>query len=93
MKALTKYENLKEMEVVELYESIYRDVYDGTEMPTYGIKVNDVIFDDISVEKDVVSNFMKLINEMMSGNEDAKKFIHCMMVEIVSSYNDDIINF
>lgn len=92
MKTLTKYENLKEMEV-ELYESIYTDVYDGTEMPTYGIKINDIIFDDISVEKDVVNNFMKLINEMMSGNEEAKKLIHCMMVEIISSYNDDIVNF
>ena len=92
MKTLTKYENLKGMEV-ELYESIFRDEYDNVEMPTYGIKINDIIFDDISVEKDVVSNFIKLINEMMSGNEEAKKLIHCMMVEIVSSYNNAIVNF
>lgn len=92
MKTVTKCENLIKKEV-ELYESIFRDEYDNVEMPTYGIKINDIIFDDISVEKDVVSNFMKLINEMISGNEEARKLIHCMMVELVSSYNDDIVNF
>ena len=92
MKTLTKYENLKEMEV-KLYESIFRDEYDNVEMPTYGIKINDVIFDDISVEKDVVSSLVNLINKMMSGDEKARQLIHCMLVESVSSYNDDIVNF
>lgn len=92
MKTLTKHENLKEMEV-ELYESIFRDEYDNVEMPTYGIKINDVIFDDISVEKDVVSSLVNLINKMMSGDEKARQLIHCMIVESVSSYNDDIVNF
>lgn len=92
MKTLTKYENLKGMEV-ELYESIFRDEYDNVEMPTYGIKINDIIFDDISVEKDVVSSLVNLINKMMSGDEKARQLIHCMLVESVSSYNDDIINF
>lgn len=92
MKTLTKYENLKGMEV-ELYESISRDEYDNVEMPTYGIKINDIIFDDISVEKDVVSSLVNLINKMMSGDEKARQLIHCMLVESVSSYNDDIINF
>lgn len=92
MRTSTKYGNLKEMEV-ELYESIFRDEYDNVEMPTYGIKINDVIFDDISVEKDVVSSLVNLINKMMSGDEKARQLIHCMFVESVSSYNDDIINF
>ena len=92
MKTVTKYENLKGMEV-ELYESIFRDEYDNVEMPTYGIKINDVIFDDISVEKDVVSSLVNLINKMMSGDEKARQLIHCMIVESVSSYNDDIVNF
>lgn len=92
MKTLTKYENLKGMEV-ELYESIFRDEYDNVEMPTYGIKINDVIFDDISVEKDVVSSLVNLINKMMGGDEKARQLIHCMLVESVSSYNDDIVNF
>lgn len=92
MKTLTKYEKLKEMEV-NLYESIFRDEYDNVEMPTYGIKINDVIFDDISVEKDVVSSLVNLINKMMSGDEKARQLIHCMLVESVSSYNDDIVNF
>ena len=92
MKTVTKCENFKGMEV-ELYKSIVRDEYDNVEMPTYGIKINNIIFDDISVDKDVVSNLVNLINKMMSGNEEAKKLIHCMLVESVSSYNDDIINF
>jgi hypothetical protein len=92
MKTLTKYENLKEMEV-ELYESIFRDEYDNVEMPTYGIKINDVIFDDISVEKDVVSSLVNIINKMMSGDEKARHLIHCMLVESVSEYNNDIVNF
>ena len=92
MRTSTKYENLKEMEV-ELYESIFRNEYDNVEMPTYGIKINNVIFDDISVEKDVVSSLVNLINKMMSGDEKARQLIHCMLVESVSSYNDDIVNF
>lgn len=92
MKTLTKYENLRKKEV-DLYESIFRDEYDNVEMPTYGIKINDVIFDDISVEKDVVSSLVNLINKMMDGDEKARQLIHCMLVESVSSYNDDIVNF
>lgn len=92
MRTSTKYENLKRMEV-ELYESIFRDEYDNVEMPTYGIKINDVIFDDISVEKDVVSSLVNLINKMMSGDEKARQLIHCMLVESVSEYNNDIVNF
>ena len=92
MKVATKYENLAGMEV-ELYESIFRDEYDNVEMPTYGIKINDVIFDDISVEKNVVSSLVNLINKMMSGDEKARQLIHCMLVESVSEYESYIINF
>ena len=42
MKTVTKCENLIKKEV-ELYESIFRDEYDNVEMPTYGIKINDII--------------------------------------------------
>ena len=92
MKVATKYENLKGMEV-ELYESIFRDEYDNVECPTYGIKIKGVVFDDISVEKDVVSSLVNLINKMMSGDKEAKQLIHCMLVESVSDYEADIINF
>ena len=92
MKTVTKCENLIKKEV-ELYESIFRDEYDNVEMPTYGIKINDIIFDDISVEKDVVSSLVNIINKMMGGDEKATHLIHCMLVESVSEYNNDIVNF
>lgn len=90
MKTLTKYENLKEMEV-KLYESIFRDEYDNVEMPTYGIILNGVIFDDIHCEKNIVDGLIKLITNI-SKDQTAKKLLHQIFVEIASTYDEELIN-
>lgn len=72
------------MTQVEIYSSIVN--IEGMEASTYGIKINDIIFNDISTDFDTVNNLVNLINSMMSGDESSRELIHEMIVNTVASY-------
>lgn len=91
MKTVTKCENLIKKEV-ELYESIYRDVEENIEEPTYGIKIRDVIFEDISCDKNIVKSFINFMGKSLSGDKKAKELLHTILVETVSTFEEDIVN-
>lgn len=72
------------MTQIEIYSSIVN--IEGMEASTYGIKINDIIFDDISTDFNTVNNLVNLINSMMSGDESSRELIHEMIVNAVASY-------
>lgn len=92
MKTLTKYENLKEMEVAELYESIFKDEDIGVEGPTYGVKIRNIILDDINGHKPLVEGFTKAINLMLEGNQEAKELIKGIINESLEIFEKELID-
>ena len=69
---------------VKLYTSVYSNVEEGVEVPTYGIQVGDVIFDDIHTDKDVVVHLVDTFERMLDGDEEARHKIHQLLVDVAS---------
>ena len=74
------------MSKLKLYTSIYKNVEEDVEIPTYGLKIGEIIFDDISTDVETVKGFINLINSTMNGDEASKRVIQDMIVEAIASF-------
>ena len=72
------------MTQVEIHTSTL--TVEGMEIPTYGLQIGDIVFDDISTNLETVSNLVSLINSMISGDENSRNLIHKMIVETIASF-------
>ena len=78
---------------VSLFEVVFNDKDTQRDLPTYGIQINDIVFDDLSFDKDVAKGLVKLISKAFKkGNKKEYKLFYEILGMVVNSYEEQLKN-
>lgn len=78
---------------VSLFEVVFKDKDTQRDLPTYGIRINDIVFDDLSFDKDVTEGLVKLISKAFKkGNAKEYKLFYEILGTVVNSYEEQLKN-
>lgn len=76
---------------VSLFKVVFNDKDTQRDLPTYGIRINDIVFDDLSFDKKVAEGLVKLISKAFEkGNIKEYNLFYEILGMIVSDYEEQL---